>query len=360
MRPAVDALASYRPGKAAEQAEQDHGISGAVKLASNENPYAPAAAIIAAVQAAAGDVNRYSDHRATNVREALAHRLGLQADRVAVGAGSAALLYQIATAYLDPGDTAVTPWVSFEAYPIAVQTMGATLVRVPLKPDWTFDLDAVADAVSDRTKLVLLATPNNPTGLAVSTAELRRLVERLPEDVVVTVDEAYREFCDPALGDPVTDLSDLRNVVVTRTFSKAYGLAGLRIGYAIADPEVISAIDKCLIAFSVNGLAQAAALAALSDDASAEVAARINTILAERRRVVTALAERGWAIPEPQANFVWIPCGERASDLCVQLEREGVVTRPFAGLGIRVSIGSPAENDRFLAAIGASRQQSEG
>ena len=360
MRPAVEALGSYRPGKAAEQAEQDHGISGAVKLASNENPYAPVAAITAAVTSAARNANRYSDHRATAVREALADRLGVAVDRVAVGAGSAALLYQLATAYLDPGDEAVTPWVSFEAYPIAVQTMGATLVRVPLNEDWTFDLDAVAAAVSEYTKLVFLATPNNPTGTALSTAQIRSLVQQMPEDVVVMVDEAYREFSDPTLGDPVAELHDLRNVVVTRTFSKAYGMAGLRIGYAMGDPEVIAAIDKCLIAFSVNGLAQAAALAALSDEAAAQVAANIATILAERSRVVAALEAQGWAIPAPQANFVWIPCGDQADDLSLQLERQGVVTRPFTGLGIRVSIGSPSENDRFLAELSAIRQPSGG
>ena len=200
-----------------------------------------------------------------------------------VGAGSVALLFQLATAYLDPGDEAVTPWISFEAYPISVQLMGATLVRVPLGAGCAFDLDAVAAAVTERTKLVLLATPNNPTGTAVSTAQLAGLLERVPGDVVVLVDEAYREFSDPALGDPVTELMGrFDNVAVARTFSKAYGLASLRVGYVMAHPDVVSAIDRCLIPFNVNGLAQAAALAALSDDAAAEAQANIDAILAER------------------------------------------------------------------------------
>ena len=286
------------------------------------------------------------------MREALADRLGLAVEQVTVGAGSVALLYQLATAYLDPGDEAVTPWISFEAYPISVQTMGGTLVRVPLTAGHAFDLDAVSEAVTERTKLVLLATPNNPTGTAVSTAEVASLVERIPGDVVVLVDEAYREFSDPALGDPVADLLPrFDNVAVARTFSKAYGLASLRVGYVAAHPEVVSAIDKCLIPFNVNGLAQAAALAALSDEAAAEAQANINAIKTERSRLVATLTADGWDIPDAQANFVWLPLGDRTDESCIGLEQRGVVVRPFSGVGIRVTIGTPAQNTRFLTAL---------
>ena len=202
----MKALPAYKPGKAAEQAERDHSITDAIKLASNENPYPPPAAVAEAVAAAVRGSNRYNDHRATEVREALAERLDVGVDQVTVGAGSVALLYQLATAFVDPGDEVVTPWISFEAYPISVQTMGGTLVPVPLTAQWAFDLDAVAGSVTERTKLVLLATPNNPTSTAVSTAGVRRLMDRIPDDVVVVVDEAYREFSDPALGDPVAEL----------------------------------------------------------------------------------------------------------------------------------------------------------
>ena len=352
VRPAVDALPAYKPGKAAEQAEREHDIAEAIKLASNENPYPPPAAVVEAVAAACRGANIYCDHRATAVREALADRLGLAVEQVTVGAGSVALLYQLATAYLDPGDEAVTPWISFEAYPISVQTMGGTLARVPLTAGHSFDLDAVAAAVSERTKLVLLATPNNPTGTAVSTAAVARLVEAVPDNVVVLVDEAYREFADPALGNPLADLLPrFDNVAVARTFSKAYGLASLRVGYVMAHPEVVSAIDKCLIPFNVSGLAQAAALAALSDDAAAEAQANIDAIRAERSRVAAALAADGWDIPDAQANFVWMHLGERTDDVCIALERRGVVVRPFSGIGIRVTIGTPAQNDRFLSTL---------
>ena len=352
VRPAVDALPAYKPGKAAEQAEREHDIDEAIKLASNENPYPPPAAVVEAVAEACRGGNLYCDHRATAVREALAGRLGLAVEQVTVGAGSVALLYQLATAFVDPGDEVVTPWISFEAYPISVQTMGGTLVRVPLTDDHAFDLDAVAGAVTERTKLVLLATPNNPTGTAVSTAEVAELAQSIPDDVVVLVDEAYREFADPGLGDAVAELLPrFDNVAVARTFSKAYGLASLRVGYMMAHPQVVSAIDKCLIPFNVNGLAQAAALAALGDTAADEAQAGIDAIKAERSRVSTALAADGWDIPDTQANFVWLPLGDRTDEVCIALEQRGVVVRPFSGVGIRVTIGTPAQNDRFLTAL---------
>ena len=352
VRPAVDALPAYKPGKAAEQAEREHNIAEAIKLASNENPYPPPAAVVEAVAAACRGGNIYCDHRATAVREALADRLGLAVEQVTVGAGSVALLYQLATAYIDPGDEAVTPWISFEAYPISVQTMGGTLVRVPLTADHAFDLDAVTAAVTERTKLVLLATPNNPTGTAVSTAAVSRLLESVPGHVVVLVDEAYREFADPALGDPVAELLPrFDNVAVARTFSKAYGLASLRVGYVMAHPEVVSAIDKCLIPFNVNGLAQAAALAALSDDGATEAQANIDTIKTERGRLAAALTADGWVIPDAQANFVWMQLGDRTDEVCIALEQRGVVVRPFSGVGVRVTVGTPAQNDRFLSTL---------
>ncbi len=352
VRPAVAALPAYKPGKAAEQAEREHNIAEAIKLASNENPYPPPTAVVEAVAAACRGGNLYCDHRATAVREALADRLGLAVEQVTVGAGSVALLYQLATAYIDPGDEAVTPWISFEAYPISVQTMGGTLVRVPLTGGHTFDLDAVAAAVTERTKLVFLATPNNPTSTAVSTAAIARLLESVPDDAVVLVDEAYREFADPALGDPVVELLPrFDNVAVARTFSKAYGLASLRVGYVMAHPQIVSAIDKCLIPFNVNGLAQAAALAALGGDAEAEAQANIDGIKAERGRVAAALTADGWHIPDTQANFVWMHLGDRTDDVCIGLERRGVVVRPFSGVGIRVTIGTPAQNDRFLTTL---------
>ena len=205
------------------------------------------------------------------------------------------------------------------------------------------------------TKLVILSTPNNPTGTVCTTSELLDLLERVPSDVVVVIDEAYREFVtDPAVEDPITAiLPQHANAVVFRTFSKAYGLANLRVGYAIGDPDVIGALDKVALPFLVNGLAQVAALASLTDQAAGELAARVDEVISERERVADALETAGWAVTRGQANFVWMPVGADAVPLCQRLEAAGVVTRPFEGEGIRVTIGSPAENDRFLAAIGS-------
>ncbi|MCP4223314.1 MAG: aminotransferase class I/II-fold pyridoxal phosphate-dependent enzyme, partial [Actinomycetia bacterium] len=301
VRPSVAALPAYRPGKAAVQAEQEHGISNAIKLASNENPYPPAPSVIEAITAAASGVNRYPDHLAVELRHTIASWVGVEAEQVTAGCGSVGLLRQICMAYVDPGDEVVYPWLSFEVYPINVTTMGGVSVTVPLV-DHAFDLDGVADAVTDRTKLVLLATPNNPTGTAISCADIATLASRIPDDVVIVVDEAYREFSDPALGDPVTDLlPNHQNVAVFRTFSKAYGLAGLRSGYAIADPEIIVNIDKLLLPFTNNGLAQAGAMAAIT--AADEIRPRIDELMAERQRLVEMLSGAGWKLPDAKANF---------------------------------------------------------
>ena len=349
-RSVVADLPAYRPGKGAKQAEAEHGITDAIKLASNENPAAPHDAIVAAITAAARSANRYADHRATAVREALAAKLGVGADEVTVGNGTVGLLQQLALSYVDPGDEVVYPWRSFEVYPVYTQLAGGTAVTVPLAVDLGYDIDGLVAAVTERTKLVFLATPNNPTGTATTTKELRSLLERVPGDVIVCIDEAYREFLDPGFGDPVTELLPaFPNAVVTRTMSKAHGLAGVRVGYAVGHPDVIATIDKTLVPFAVNALAQAAALAALEHED--DIARAVDGILAERARVEVELAAAGWTFPNHQANFVWLATAERTDEVTLELERRGVVVRPFSGEGIRVTIGTPEENDRFLTSL---------
>jgi len=348
VRPAVQAMPAYRPGKAAEQAEEEHGISNAIKLASNENPYPPVPSVVQAMVEAAAGVNRYCDHLAVDLRQAIGSMLGTDMNHVAVGCGSVGLLQQLCLAYLDPGDQVVYPWRSFEAYPVNVQMMGAESVHVPLVNN-AFDLGAVAAAVTDRTKIVMLATPNNPTGTALTVDALREMLTSIPDRVIVLVDEAYREFLDPSFGDPVDLLANHRNVVVSRTFSKAYGLAGVRVGYLVADPEIVDEVNKVLAPFAVNGIAQAAALAALA--AADEYEPFLASLRTERARVVGELTAAGWDLPDTQANFVYIPLGERTQDIYTEIEKLGVVTRPFAGEGIRVTIGTPEENDRFLTTL---------
>lgn len=347
-REAVASLPSYRPGKGAAQAEAEHGISGAIKLASNETPWPPLPAIVAAIADAAQGANRYADHRATALRETLASARGIRPDQVTVGAGSVGLLQQLLLSYGEPGAEVVYPWRSFEVYPVYTRLVGAIPVTVPLVDHHT-DVDALADAVTERTRLVLVANPNNPTGTAVPVGALARLADRLPDDVLLVIDEAYHEFADPALGDPVdafVGTSD--NVVVLRTFSKAHGLAGMRVGYAMGHCEVVETIDKTLFPFAVNAAAQAGALAALAHED--EVLERCAAIVVERARVRSSLHDAGHVVPDPQANFLWLPLREQTDDVYLALEKLGVVTRPFSGEGIRVTIGTPEENDRFLAA----------
>ena len=349
-RPAVAQLPAYRPGKGAAQAEAEHGITNAIKLASNENPDPPVASILAAVSSAAAGANRYADHRATAVRERIGTWLGVDPAGVTVGAGSVGLLQQLFLTFVDPGDEVVYPWRSFEVYPVYTRLMAGREVTTPLTAEHTFDLDALAAAITPDTRMVLLATPNNPTGTALRTTELRDLLTAISPRTVVVIDEAYREFLDPSFGDPVVELvPDFPNVVVTRTFSKAHGLAGIRVGYAIGHPEVIASIDKTLFPFAVNALAQAAAIAAI--DSMDEIQARVDRILAERARVIAALSADGWQLPDAQANFVYLPLGARTDEVYLGLEKRGVVTRPFSNEGIRVTIGSEEQNTRFLATL---------
>jgi histidinol-phosphate aminotransferase len=349
-RRVVADLPAYRPGKGAKQAEQEHGITDAIKLASNENPAEPIDPIVAAIHAAANGLNRYADHRATAVRQALADHLDVEVERVTVGNGSVGLLQQVALTYLDPGDEALYPWRSFEVYPVYTALADAVAVTVPLTADLAYNVDRLVASITPRTKVVLLATPNNPTGVAMTTAEIARIAEAAGDGVIVVVDEAYREFLDPRFGDPVTDLVPHHpNVLVTRTMSKAHGLAGARLGYAIGHPDVIADLDKTLHPFAVNALAQAAAIAAIEHDHL--IRERVAAILAERARVETALRSAGWSFPDQQANFVWLTLGDRTDHVTLELERRGVVVRPFSGEGIRITIGTPSQNDRFLSTL---------
>jgi histidinol-phosphate aminotransferase len=351
-RPAVEGLPVYKPGKSAEVAMREHDLVSAIKLASNENPFAPLPAVVDAIaRAAAATLNRYADHRATVVREALAERHGLAVDQVAVGCGSVGLLQQLLLTYADPGDEVLYGWRSFEAYPIYTQTMGGVSVQVPNRFE-ALDLAAVTRAVTDRTRVVFVASPNNPTGTAVRHGELQALLEAVPAGGIVVLDEAYHEYITGAHApSALALLHEYPNLAVLRTFSKAHGLAALRIGYLFAHPDVVAATDRTLMPFAVNGLAQVAALASL--DADEELGERVNRTIVERERVAAAVRGLGLSVPDPQANFVWLPAGQAASTLAMKLESLGVVTRPFPGEGVRVTTGTPEENDRFLDALGA-------
>ncbi len=347
-RPDLDALPAYIPGRNPADLARELGLPDAVKLASNEVPYGPLPGVTEAIVAAAAGVDRYPDPGVVQLREALAQRYEIDPDRIVTGCGSASLCELLARSTTLPGDQIMYAWRSFEMYPILTITTGATAVPIPNTPEHEHDLDAMADAVTDRTRLIFVCNPNNPTGTAIRHAALERFLDRVPESVLVVIDEAYREFVtDPEVPDALKSFIDRPNVAVVRTFSKAWGLAGLRVGWLVAPPEVVTAVRKVITPFSTNSVGQAAALAALN--ATDEMRRRVALVLAERDRVLKAVRELVPGVPDSQANFIWLPLGDQAIDFARACESRAVIVRAFAGHGVRVTIGTPEENDAFLA-----------
>ncbi|GGQ43163.1 histidinol-phosphate transaminase [Couchioplanes azureus] len=345
----LDALPVYVPGRNVADLARELGIAEAIKLASNEVPFGPLPGVTEAVAEAVTQSHRYPDMGVVQLRDRLAERYGVSPDRIVTGCGSVALAEHLAKATCLPGDEIVYSWRSFEAYPIISAGVGATSVRVPNTAEHGHDLPAMADAITDRTRLVIVCNPNNPTGTSVRRAELDRFLDTVPDDVLVVLDEAYREFVtDDTIPDGLAAYGDRPNVVVLRTMSKAWGLAGLRVGFLVAQPDVAVAIRKVLTPFSTSLVAQAAALAAL--DAEDEVKRRCALVVAERERVTEALRKLLPEVPSSQSNFVWLPLGDRAAAFGAACEQRGVIVRPFQGDGVRVTIGTPEENDAFLAA----------
>jgi histidinol-phosphate aminotransferase len=341
-RPVLDTVPAYKPGKVpVAAAGQAH------KLSSNESPYGPLPSVLGVITEACAGVNRYPDNGAGALTEAIAGRFAVPVDHVAVGAGSVGVLKQIMEAVSDPGNEVVYAWRSFEAYPPLADLAGATSVPVPLKAE-THDLAALAAAITPRTRLVMVCNPNNPTGTAVREAELVEFIDQVPGDCLVVLDEAYHEYVrDPGVPDGINLYRDRQNVAVLRTFSKAYGLAGLRVGFLIGHPPVAEAVRKTMLTFTVNSVAQAAAIASL--DAEDELLERVEAVVKERDRVSAALRADGWTVPESEANFVWLRLGEHTDAFAASCDAAGISVRPFPGEGARVSIGTSEANDSFLA-----------
>jgi histidinol-phosphate aminotransferase len=346
LRPVLGSLPAYVPGRT---------VPGAIKLASNETPYPPLPHVVERIAAAAASANRYPDSNATALTAALAAKLDVDAARIAVGCGSVSLCTQLVQAVADADDEVLYAWRSFEAYPIITAVSGASSIQVPLV-DYRHDLDGMAERVTGKTRLIFVCNPNNPTGTVVGRDALVSFLRRIPEDVVVALDEAYREFVtDPDVPDGLTLLDEHPNLVLLRTFSKAYGLAGLRVGYAVAaDATVAAALHQTQVPFAVTTVAQEAALASLEPDAEAQLMTRVADVVAERGRVREMLLAMGYQIPPTEANFVWFPLGDDTTDWAATCERHGVIVRAFAGSGARVTIGSAEENDRLLAAAAAA------
>jgi len=349
----LEALPSYVPGRSPADLARELGLSEAIKLASNEVPYGPLPGVVEAVTEAASGVHRYPDMGVVALRATLAERHDVAPERIATGCGSVALCEHLARATCLPGDEILYSWRSFEAYPIIAATTGATSVRVPNDAGHGHDLAAMAAAVTDRTRMILVCNPNNPTGTSIRRTDLDRFLDAVPDDVLVVLDEAYREFVtDSGVPDGLRVYGDRPNVVVLRTLSKAWGLAGLRVGFLIAQPEVAAAVRKVVTPFSTSAVAQAAALAALAQQE--EVNRRCALVVAERDRLGEAVRKLGVDVPDSQANFIWLPLGERSAAFGASCESRGVIVRPFPGDGVRVTVGTPAENDAFLTAAEAA------
>ncbi|MFE8944772.1 histidinol-phosphate transaminase [Streptomyces sp. NPDC007856] len=322
---------------------------GAILLNSNESSLPPLPAVVEAVARAASQGNRYPQWFSEDLVARLAAEMEVPESWVAIGCGSVSLCQQLIQAYCAPGDEVLCAWRSFEAYPVFARVAGAQSRTVPLDPGHRHDLAAMADAVSPATRVVFVCNPNNPTGTAVGTRELRDFVERIPGDVLVVLDEAYREFVtDPDVPDGLLLARERENVAVLRTFSKAYGLAGIRVGYCVGSPAVVSAVNKVAVPFAVSGPAQAAATAAL--DHIAEVTERCLAVAAERERVRHRLLKAGLSVPASQANFLWLPLGGRSESFAEFCADRGALVRRFGDEGVRVTVGAREHNDVFLRA----------
>lgn len=350
IRPSVAALPAYKAGKPAINGEQSF------KLSSNENPYPPLSGVLEAVAEACSRMNRYPDMGNAAPLAALAEHLHspeipVVEDNLALGTGSVAVLYHLLQAICEPGDEVVYAWRSFEAYPIAVQVCGAVPVQVPLLADGTHDLEAMAAAITPRTKAVLVCTPNNPTGPIVTHDELTAFLDQVPDHVLVAIDEAYVEFVtDPATARGLELWRDRPNVVVLRTFSKAYGLAGFRVGYAVAEPRLAAALRAVALPFGVSVPAQAAVVASLA--VHDQLMERVNALVSARDELATGLRGLGFEIPAAQGNFVWFGAGPQTSAYAAAFEAAGLMVRSYisggAWDGVRVSIGETEANERVL------------
>ncbi len=338
LRPEIESIVPYRQGRTAAE--------DAFKLSSNENPYPPLPAVLAAITESS--INRYPEASAAGVRGRVAVKYGISPEQVQVGAGSVSVLAQLISAASAPGDEVVYAWRSFEAYPLLVATAGSTSVQVPLTADGRHDLRAMAAAITERTRVVIVCSPNNPTGTTVTRVEFLEFLAAVPPTVLVILDEAYAEFVtdpDAVRGGPL--VAEHPNLVVLRTFSKAYGLAGLRIGYAVGAEYVMDAARAVAIPLSVTEPAQRAAIVSLDNEE--ELLARVAALAELREQVVEGLVAQGWDVPVPQGNFVWLPTGDQSIAAAEVFERHGIIVRPL-GEGIRVSIGEAEAVEKLLRA----------
>jgi histidinol-phosphate aminotransferase len=348
----IQGLPAYVPGKPVEEVEQDLKIH-AVKLASNENPLGPSPKAMEAARHALGEANWYPDGGSKRLRQVLADRFHVRPEEVFVGLGSSEIIDLASRVLLRPGLDGITSEGSFTLFAIAIRASGGNLIQTPMK-NFGFGLDAMAAAVNPQTRIIYIANPNNPTGTAFGAAEFAAFLKKVPGDVLVVLDEAYREYAARTdLPDALELFHQYNNILTLRTFSKVYGLAGLRIGYGIGHPTLVAEMNKLRTPFNVTNVGQSAALAALDDAEHVRRSVEINR--EERQRLYEGLRGLGLSPVPSETNFLFIPIGPHAKSLCDELLLEGVIVRPLGWMGfpeaIRISVGSPAENTKLLTAM---------
>lgn len=351
--PGVQGLSPYQPGKPIEELEREYGVTNAVKLASNENPLGPSPLAVTAARAALSGINRYPDGNGFALKSALARKLGVKSEKITLGNGSNDVLEQLARAFVQSENEVLFSEHAFALYPIVTRAVGAIPVATKTK-DWGHDLAAMRAAVTSRTRLVFIANPNNPTGTWLKAEELESFVRAMPSHVLVAIDEAYFEYViESDYPNTVAWTAKYPHLITTRTFSKAYGLAGLRVGYGVSSPEIADILNRVRQPFNVNSAALAAATAALEDEGHVSRAVQLNR---EGMRQLTAAFTALGLKPIPSAgNFVCVDFGRPATPVYERLLREGVIVRPVANYGmpnhLRVTVGLPEENRRFIAAL---------
>jgi histidinol-phosphate aminotransferase len=343
LRPEMAKLPTYKAGK---KVASVNGLT-AYKLSSNEVAHSPLPSVVAAIVDAANEINRYPDPFTTKLNQALSDKFSIPVDQIATGTGSVGVCQQIIQAVAGAGDEVIYAWRSFEAYPIIATIAGAISVQVPLTHDGQHDLTAMLSAITPRTRVIFVCTPNNPTGGIVTQQQINELLAKVSKDILVVIDEAYVEFNrDDNAIDGIATMKANSNVGVLRTFSKAYGLAGLRVGYFIGPKNVADAVRKTAVPFGVSNIAQAAAVASLEHEA--ELFQRVDEVIAERRWFESELATLGFKLPPSQANFVWLPLGDRTEEFASRSEGIAVSIRPFPGEGVRISIGERQALERVI------------
>jgi histidinol-phosphate aminotransferase len=351
----VSEIRPYIPGKPIEELERELGIKDSIKLASNENPLGPSPVALKAIvdnlisSNSSNSLNRYPDGSGFYIKRALSDKLSVREDEIILGNGSNELIDIAVRTFLQTTDEAIMAHPSFVVYPMAVQAIGGKPVQIPLK-NYTHDLDVVADTITSKTRMLFIANPNNPTGTINKRDEFDRLMNRLPEGILIVVDEAYYEYVvDPEYADSMKYFRDGRDILVLRTFSKIYGLAGLRIGYGIARQDIIFEMNKLRPPFNTNSLAQNAALWALKDEDHVRYSLEINE--QGKGYLYRELNSLGLKYIPTEANFIYILLGQDSNELYDKLLRYGVIVRPVGSEEIRVTIGLPEENKRFIEAL---------